>query len=72
MTINSQFKLWIKLGSASGKLDIDSIWMQQAAEKDPEIADFVRRARDFWGTWFEEVKDRGPDLFPKGCGWPSQ
>ena len=36
---------------------------------DPEIADFVRRAQDFWPSWLEASMDAGPDYFARGCGW---
>jgi hypothetical protein len=56
-------------GSATGALDLDSDAMAAAAADDPDVADFVRRARDFWGTWTETYIAAGPDLYPRGCGW---
>ena len=57
------------LGSATGLLDLDAEWMQDAAGRDPELADFVRRAHDFWPSWFQALDDAGPDYFARGCGW---
>jgi hypothetical protein len=57
------------LGSPSGTIDLDSPWMAAAASRDPEVADFVRRANDFWPTWLEALREAGPDYFARGCGW---
>ncbi len=57
------------LGNATGLIDIDSEAMQRAASEDPEIADFVRRTRDFWPSWFQAQEDAGWDYFARGCGW---
>ena len=35
---------------------------------DPEIADFLTRAKDFWPSWVTENDRAGPDYFAKGCG----
>lgn len=57
------------LGDAHGRLSLNAAWMKQAASRDPEIADFVRRAKRFWPTWIKEYLSAGPDLFERGCGW---
>lgn len=57
------------LGNATGLIDPDAVWMQEAADRDPEIADFVARARDFWPTWTAELQGAGSDLYSRGCGW---
>lgn len=57
------------LGSPSGLIDLDSEAMQRAAAEDPEVADFVRRAKDFWPSWLQANEDAGPDYFARGCGW---
>ena len=57
------------LGNATGLIDLDSEAMQEAASEDSEVADFVRRARDFWPTWLQAGEDAGPDYFARGCGW---
>lgn len=57
------------LGNATGTIDLSSAAMQHAAERDPEIADFVRRANDFWNTWLEALLAAGSDYFARGCGW---
>jgi hypothetical protein len=35
--------------------------MQEAAAGDAEIADFMRRAQDFWPAWLEASAEAGPD-----------
>ncbi len=57
------------LGSATGKIDPEGTWLAQAASVDPEIADFVARAKDFWPAWIDENNKAGPDYFKLGCGW---
>jgi hypothetical protein len=57
------------LGNAEGKLDLDSEWMQQAAEEDPDVADFVYRANDWQATWLEEYANAPDDYWDIGCGW---
>ena len=57
------------LGTASGALDLEGEAMQDAAEKDPDVADFVTRAQDFYGTWLEEYQSASEDVFAAGCGW---
>ena len=59
------------LGNATGRIDLHSEAMQQAANDDPEVADFVRRAKDFWPSWLQAKQDAGPDYFARGCGWSS-
>jgi hypothetical protein len=43
--------------------------MEKAAAADKDVADFAVRARDFWGTWFEELKLNGKNIYARGCGW---
>ena len=57
------------LGNETGLIDLDSEAMRQAAGEDPELADFVRRAEDFWPAWFEAAREADPDYFAQGCGW---
>ena len=57
------------LGNETGLIDLSSEAMQEAASADPEIADFVRRAKDFWPSWAEAAEDAGPDYYARGCGW---
>jgi len=57
------------LGSPSGAIDLDSPWMAEAAAADPDVADFVARARDFYGSWLEAYLAAGDDVFATGCGW---
>ncbi len=56
------------LGNVEGKIDLDSPWMADAVAADADIADFVRRARDFYATWIEEYSSAG-DAFARGCGF---
>jgi len=55
------------LGNAEGQIDLDSPWMQDAAAADPDVADFVVRAKDFYGMWLEAYEAAGPDVFVEGC-----
>ena len=57
------------LGSASGLIDPDGWPWAQAAAADPEVADLVARAKDFWPAWLAENEKAGPDYFKLGCGW---
>ncbi len=57
------------LGNAEGRIDLDSEWMQQAAETDPDVADFVYRAEDWQTTWLEEYANAPDDYWDIGCGW---
>lgn len=57
------------LGNETGLIDLDSEAMQHAAAEDSEIADFVRRASDFWAAWLEATQEAGVDYYARGCGW---
>jgi hypothetical protein len=57
------------LGSPSGALDLDGEAMTAAAAADPDVADFVARAQDFYAAWLETYEAAGPDVFATGCGW---
>jgi hypothetical protein len=57
------------LGNETGLIDLDSDAMQRAAAQDPELADFVWRADDFWPTYLEAVQEAGTDYYACGCGW---
>ncbi len=57
------------LGNAEGRIDLDSEWMLAAVGDDADVADFVERAGDFWGTWFAELEAADDDFFAHGCGW---
>lgn len=57
------------LGNTQGLINPDSHWMRKAAVSDPEIANFARRARDFWPWWIEALATAEPDYFAVGCGW---
>jgi hypothetical protein len=57
------------LGSPTGRIDLTSPWMQDAVAHDADVADFVPRAQDFWGTWFQALQDAPQDIYAVGCGW---
>ena len=57
------------LGTPTGSYDLDSSWMAAAADRDPEVADFVMRASDWWKHWFEALAEAEPGFFATGCGW---
>ena len=57
------------LGRPDGAIVLDAPWMDAAAADDPEVADFVRRASDFWTTWREAYDEAGEDVYAIGCGW---
>ncbi len=58
------------LGNAEGKIDLDSEWMEAAAEEDEDVADFVVRANDWYATWADELDASGGLLmWETGCGW---
>ena len=59
------------LGSSTGRIDPWSTAMAQAAATDPEIADFVARAKNFTASWLDELGNAGADLYVRGCGWPA-
>lgn len=60
------------LGKADGRIDLDGAAMATAAAADPDVAAFVKRAKDFWPTWAQELADAPADFFAKGCGWARQ
>lgn len=57
------------LGDPGGRISLTAQWMRQAAAQDEDVADFVQRAKNFWGTWLREYFAAGSDLFERGCGW---
>lgn len=57
------------LGGPGGLIDPDGAALTAAAAQDPEIADLVARAKDFWPAWLAENEKAGPDYFKVGCGW---
>lgn len=57
------------LGNAEGLIDLEATWMVAAAEGDADVADFLKRAKDFSTWWLREYNAAGDDLFPIGCGW---
>lgn len=57
------------LGNASGLIDLDGDHMSEAAAIDPDIADFVTRANDWFVTWSAELEAAGDAMWVTGCGW---
>ena len=58
------------LGSAEGRIDLDSDAMARAAAADPDVADFVTRASDWTATWTQEYRETDIDqMWATGCGW---
>lgn len=64
------------LGTPQGKLDLDSPAMRAAARADTDVADFVRRAQDFWIWWADELSQESgldeADVYGYGCGWDTE
>ena len=57
------------LGNANGLIDLDGEHMNAAAAVDPDVADFVTRAGDWFGTWSAELEAAGDAMWVTGCGW---
>ncbi|MFH1467055.1 MAG: hypothetical protein ABIO70_21915 [Pseudomonadota bacterium] len=57
------------LGNPEGRIDLDSPWMAAAVAADPDVADFVARARDWHAAWLEEYAAAGDEMWEVGCGW---
>ena len=57
------------LGNAEGRIDLESEWMQQAAEDDSDVADFALRATDWGAYWIQALAEAPDDFFSIGCGW---
>ena len=57
------------LGNATGTVDLESAYVQAAAEDDPLIADYVMRASNWIGHWAAYLRSVGDGFFALGCGW---
>ena len=57
------------LGTPTGRIDLDSPQMQDAAAEDADVADFVAHAEDWFQTWLQEYEAAGDALWEEGCGW---
>lgn len=57
------------LGSADGRIALDTPWMEAAAAADPDVADLVQRTTDWWSYWLEALMAADADYFAVGCGW---
>ncbi len=57
------------LGAPSGRLELEGAALRSASAVDEDVADFVRRARDWEAAWAVEYEAAGDDLWARGCGW---
>lgn len=57
------------LGNPTGRIDLESPAMLEAAEKDVDIADFLTRANNWQETWMEEYSNSDESMWSEGCGW---
>lgn len=57
------------LGAGDGRIVLDTPEMLAAAEQDEDLFELVRRAENFWETWFVELQNADVDFFAQGCGW---
>ncbi|MEL6350046.1 MAG: hypothetical protein AAFV53_43505 [Myxococcota bacterium] len=57
------------LGTSLGDIDLYGAAMADAADDDPDVADFVRRADDWYNTWVETFAAAGDEMWTVGCGW---
>jgi hypothetical protein len=57
------------LGNTTGKIDLESDAMREAAENNPDVADFVYRANNWEETWLEEFSNSDDTMWSIGCGW---
>jgi hypothetical protein len=56
------------LGAPGGEIDLDGAAIRAAAASDPDVADLVTRAHDFFGAWVAEQAAVGDDAWRIGCG----
>ena len=54
------------LGNETGLIDLHAPWMERAARRDADVADLLRRARDPYATWLQELLERWPEV-AEGC-----
>jgi len=54
------------LGNEEGLIDLYAPWMEEAARRDPDVADFLRRARDPYASWLKELLEHWRDV-QEGC-----
>ena len=57
------------LGNANGRVDLDSYCMNEAAEKDKDIAELQKRANDASGYWMKELIKHSKEI-SQGCEPP--
>ena len=58
------------LGNATGKIDLLSTWMTDAAAKDKDVADLVRRIKDPISTYLQQLITHSEEL-ENGCKTPA-
>ena len=54
------------LGNETRLIDLYALWMEAVAERDPDVADFLSRARDPYVTWLWELLTHLPEVM-EGC-----
>jgi len=54
------------LGNKTGLIDLYAPWMEEAAQADADVADFLRRARDPYRSWLQELLEHWQDV-EQGC-----
>lgn len=57
------------LGSINGTVDLTSEWILEASKTDADVAEYAKRAADWWTFWLEELNSADKDFFGQGCGW---
>ncbi|MBF0226107.1 MAG: hypothetical protein HQK76_11690 [Desulfobacterales bacterium] len=57
------------LGNTTGLIDLYAPWMEEAAKKDADIAEFLKRARQPYEEWFAELLAHSQDV-ANGCNPP--
>jgi hypothetical protein len=55
------------LGNADGLLNLDGECMQEAANADPDVADFLARAKNPVRSWIKEFLTYGKNMMSLGC-----
>ena len=58
------------LGNTTGKIDLLSTWMTDAAAKDKDVADLVRRIKDPISTYLQQLITHSEEL-ENGCKTPA-
>lgn len=54
------------LGNETGLIDLDAAWMEEAADEDADVADFLDRAGTPYMSWLIELVTHWPEVM-QGC-----